>query len=168
MSLYLYTVGHKEIVVNILKSNWAVMSIIGTACITPSWLGIGFFQKNFGVRSEVFMIWYFLGVVAGSSCFLGAKGVSLFMPTGAWLAIVLVGITFGSAANMLLFAATPLAPNQGLPAAIASFASVIVFMLSLGLYWLLPSYFTNVQVDTYHILGMFLAVAGVILMAMPR
>ncbi|MDZ4285452.1 MAG: hypothetical protein U1A23_00830 [Candidatus Sungbacteria bacterium] len=152
----------------ILKSNWAVMSIVGMICITPSWLGIGFFQKNFNVRPEVFMIWYFLGVIAGSSCFLGAKGVSLFMPTGVWLAIVLVGITFGSAANMLLFSATPLAPNQGLPAAVASFASVLVFALSLGLYWLLPSYFTNVQVDTYHILGMFLAVAGVILMVMPR
>jgi len=144
------------------------MSLVGMLCITPSWLGIGFFQKNFGIRPEIFMIWYFIGVIAGSSCFLAAKGVALFMPTGVWLAVVLIGITFGSVANMLLFAATPLAPNQGLPAAIASFASVLVFVLSFGLYWLLPSYFTSVQVDAYRILGMFLAAAGVILMAMPR
>lgn len=144
------------------------MSIVGMICITPSWLGIGFFEKNFHVRPEVFMIWYFFGVVAGSSGLLGVKGVSLFVPMGVWLAIVLVGITFGSAANMLLFSATPIAPNQGLPAAVSSFASVLVFVLSWGLYWVLPSYFAHVHIDTYHVWGMFLAVAGLILMAMPR
>ena len=151
-----------------IRLSWAQMAIIGMICIVPSWLGIGFFKRNFNVAPEVFMIWYFLGVISGSTCFLASKGVSVFVPIEVWVAIMLVGITFGAAANMLLFSATAVAPNPGLPAAIASFASVLVFVLSLGLYVLLPAYFSKIPVDMYHVIGMLLAVAGVIVMAMPR
>jgi len=151
-----------------LQRNWLGMSIIGMLAIIPSWLGVGFFEKNFQVRPEVFMIWYFFGVIGGSVCFLVSKEISILPSISVWLAIVIIGITFGSVANMLLFAATPIAPNPGLPAAIASFASVVILFLSVGLYSLLPSYFNHVQFDMYHFFGMILAGAGMLLMAMPR
>ena len=150
------------------QQNWLGMSIIGMFAIIPSWLGIGFFEKNFQVRPEVFMIWYFFGVIGGSACFLVSKGISILPSVSAWSAIMVIGITFGAVANILLFAATPIAPNPGLPAAIASFASVVILFLSFGLSSLLPSYFNSVQFDMYHFLGMILAGAGMLLMAMPR
>lgn len=139
------------------------MSVIGTICIVPSWLGIGFFERNYHVRPEVFMIWYFFGVIMGTGCVLITHGISIIPAPAPWLQIVALGLTFGVAANMMLFAATSIAPNPGLPSAIAGFASVLVLFLSVGLHWLLPHYFNNVHVDIYHLLGMILAVIGVTL-----
>ena len=148
--------------------NWAVMSIAGMICIIPSWIGIPFFEKTFGVRPEIFMIWYFLGVIAGSSLYLNYGGVPLVPSLSALMLAVAIGLTFGAAANMLLFAATAAAPNPGLPSAIASSASVFVFALGLILFRLYPANFNEVRFDGYHLMGIFIVIAGIVLMVKPR
>lgn len=153
---------------NLIKLNWVVMSVIGTICIVPSWLGVGFFERNYHVRPEVFMMWYFFGVIIGTGCVLTLQESSIIPATAPWLSIVAVGLTFGVVANIMLFAATAIAPNPGLPSAIASSASALVFVLSLLLFRLFPIYFNEVAFDSYHLVGLIITIAGVILMTKPR
>ena len=153
---------------NAMKLNWAVMSLIGTICIVPSWLGVSFFERNYHVRPEVFMIWYFFGVIIGTGCVLALKGVCIIPAPAPWLSIIAIGLTFGVVANIMLFAATAIAPNPGLPSAIASSASVLVFVLSLLFFRLFPSYFNEVAFDGYHLIGLVITIAGVIMMVKPR
>ena len=147
---------------------WVGMSLIAVFTIIPSWLSPGFFEKNFHVRPEVFMIWYFLGVVAGSSSYLTFKGIPVIPPLLAGILMVGMGYTFGSITNMLIFAAVPIAPNPGLPPALVNVSSVGVFIAAFVLWRVLPAYFPKVQFDIYHLLGMLITIGGLYLMVRPR
>lgn len=114
------------------------------------------------------MVWYFFGVVVGTGCVLTLKGVYIIPAPAPLLSIVAIGLTFGVVANMMLFAATAIAPNPGLPSAIASSASMLVFVLSLLFFRLFPIYFNEVAFDGYHLIGLIITIAGVIIMVKPR
>ena len=78
---------------------------------------------------------------------------------------VAIGLTFGTVANMLLFAATAAAPNPAFSSAIASAASLVIFALSFGLFRFFPKYFYEMKFDGGHLLGILVIIAGVFLLA---
>ena len=148
--------------------NWASTAIIGMFCIVPSWVAIGFFEKNYSMRPEVFMIWYFFGVLIGSTCLLASRGISIMPAFSPWMQVVAIGLTFGVVANMMLFAATAAAPNPAFTSAIAGTASLVIFCLSFALFRVFPKFFHAVKFEGYDLLGIVVIIAGVFLLARSR
>lgn len=151
--------------------NWLSQSLLATGLLIPCWIAIGFFEKNYGVKSDVFLIWYFIGSILtwvwmSSS---GGSNLSGVLPS-FWVAlsILLVGATLGAGANLLLFRAVETAPNPGVPVAISSFASVGLFLISILLAKVLPGYFSSVKFDTQSLIGVILTVVGVSTLALKR
>ena len=151
-----------------MNMSWLALSIIATLCIIPAFLAIPFFAKNFGVRPEVFMTWYFVGVCTGVSLLLTGAGsgkelLGSGLPVTA--AIVAIGFVFGAIANSFLFRAISLAPNPGMPPVIYSMASVLVFILSALFATRLPALFKQVNADIDRLVGIGIVIFGLFLVA---
>ncbi len=149
-----------------MLDTWVSKSLVSLGCLIPAWLAIGFFWKNYGVRAEVTMLWYFGGLILGSAASVPFAGIFKavdFIPTVPLLAIALLGGTFGLVANLLLFQAIPLAPNPALPVAIANTSSLFVFVFSAALALLLPRYFDPAALDLRSFAGLLAALAALYL-----
>ena len=148
--------------------SWFFQSLVALILLAPIWLLIGFFERNFKIHSQVFVVWYFLGV-AIASAFFGGQGVGKLIPS-LWsvTTILLIGLTLGGVANIQLFKAVAVAPNPGLPVAIANGASVLVFLSAFVLSRLLPNYFNSAKWDWYTFLGVILTFSGVGIIAIRR
>jgi len=48
-----------------MAESWFLKAILSLFLVVPGWMGVQFFHKNFGVRSEVFVVWYFLALAGG-------------------------------------------------------------------------------------------------------
>lgn len=147
---------------------WLWLSLLATICVAPVFLIIPYFDRNFQVRPEVFMIWYFVGTSIGVAAWMGlSRRPAALLPNhpGVLLAILSVGLAFGAVANSSLFRAVVVAPNPGMPPAIYSAASVIVFLASALLAGRLPRYFQQVNTDPDRFLGILLVIAGLFLTA---
>ena len=147
---------------------WIGMSVIAMFTIIPSWLSPGFFEKNFGVRPEIFMMWYFFWVSLGSAFFLHHRGVPVVPPFVPWILMAGVSIAFGIVTNILVFTSVPLAPNPGLVQTIVGASSVGVFFSALILSRILPEYFNKIKFDGYDLLGMAIVITGLFVMVRPR
>ncbi|MBI2552084.1 hypothetical protein HYW17_02175 [Candidatus Uhrbacteria bacterium] len=142
--------------------------MVAMLCLVPAWLAIGFFDRNYQIKPDVFLIWYFLGIAITSVLF-GGSSLSTIVPSGKLvLAILLIGLTIGAIANILLFRAVAGAPNPGLPVAIANVASVGVFLVAALLSRWAPNYFNSVKTDGWSFLGVVLAIIGASLIAIRR
>ena len=148
--------------------NWFWQSIIATLLLVPVWLALGFYERNFRVSSEAFLVWYFLGVVGLSVVCMPTPTKTLFPSWALVLTILVIGATLGGVANVLSFRSVVSAPNPGLPLAIVNTVSVGVFFASwlLAKYW--PQYFGSVKVDAWSLAGVLLTCAGVGLIALRR
>src|SRR4051812_14969498 len=125
--------------------SWLCQSLVAVLCLIPVWLAIGFFEKNFQIKPQVFVIWYFLGVVI-TSALCGGGTLSSLMPSFKSVGgVLLVGLTLGAIASILLFRAIGSAPNPGLPVAMSNVASVGVFLVAALLSRWAPSYFSSVK-----------------------
>lgn len=153
----------------IMTGNWLGQSVVAMLCLVPAWLAIGFFDRNYQVRPDVFLIWYFLGIIITSVLF-GGSSLNAVVPSGKLVvvAILLIGFTIGAIANILLFRAVAGAPNPGLPVAIANVASVGVFLVAILLSRWAPNYFNAVKTDGWSFLGVVLTVIGAALIAVRR
>ena len=106
--------------VYMLGLSWVAKSLIATLCLVPLLLAIGFLGRNYQVRAEATMIWYFFGIVIGALLvmwrlnIINGSDLALTMPH---FAVLLMGMVLGVASNILLFQAIPVAPNPGLPMA---------------------------------------------------
>src|SRR3989344_3135608 len=148
-----------------MTGNWLWQSVISMLCLIVPWLSIGFFDRNFQVRPDVFLIWYFLGVAAASALF---GGVPLTALAPSWKLIggmLFVGLTFGAVANLLIFRAVAVAPNPGLPLAIINVSSVAVFLIAALFARWIPNYFSPVKTDVWSLAGVLLTVIGASLIA---
>lgn len=148
-------------------SRWFWYASFATIWIVPVFLGIPFFAKNFHVKPEVFMTWYFAGASLGVAVWKYGLGQSLDLRPHAkvLLAIVGFGVTFGAAANSSLFRAVAIAPNPGLPPVVYSAASVLVFLAAAVLSNRLPKYFNRVNTDVDRFAGILLVLLGLFLVA---
>jgi len=147
---------------------WLWFSAFATLSVTPVFISIPFFARNFHVKPETFTAWYFASVSLGVALWLWLDGRAADLHPGrlrAAIGIVLVGMSFGAAANGLLFRAVSVAPNPGLPPVVYSGASVIVFLASAALADRLPRFFDRVNTDMDRLLGILLVGVGVFLIA---
>lgn len=154
-----------------MNGSWLTQAIIAMLLLIPAWLLIGFFDRNYHVRADVFLIWYFLGVVFTSVLSVVSTGSSPSMIVPSWRlvgAILVIGLTIGGIANVLLFRAVVGASNPGLPVVIANMAGVGVFFAAAVLSRWAPSYFSSVKIDAWSFLGVALAISGVVLIAIRR
>ena len=149
-------------------NGWLMQSLIAMLLLVPAWISIGFFDRNFQVKSDIFLIWYFMGAAIASACLNGLSYEKIVPSCKLASVMMLIGLTFGSAANILLFRAVVIAPNPGLPVAIANVASVGVFLVSLLLCRWLPSYFSTVKIDKWSLLGVGLTIIGSAIIATRR
>ena len=151
-----------------LSQNWLLQSLIALLGLIPAYLAIGFFDRNYNVKPDVFLFWYFLAV-AGSSALFGNTQLSALVPSGkVVVAVVLVGLSFGAVANIFQMRAIACAPNPGLAVAISTGgASVGVFLASGILSRLFPSQFSG-KMDWYSFLGVILTFAGLLLIGSRR
>lgn len=151
-----------------MTSNWFSQSAIAMLCLVPAWLAIGFFDKNYHIRPDVFLVWYFLGIVITTVLFRGSP-LSSFAPSVKMVGVMLfIGFTIGAISNIMLFRAVASAPNPGLPVAIANVASVGVFFVAVLLARWAPTYFKAVKIDGWSLLGVLLTIAGVSIIATRR
>ena len=149
-------------------SAWLWFSAVATVSVAPVLLSIVFFAKHYQVKPEAFTTWYFASVSVGVAVWLWLAGRGADLRPGgavAALGIVLVGLSFGAAANGFLVHAVSVAPNPGLPSVMYSGASVIVFFASAALADRLPRLFDQVSTDIDRFLGILLMIAGVFLIA---
>ena len=149
-------------------SAWLWFSACATVSVAPVFIAIPFFAKNFQVKPETFTTWYFASVSTGIALWLWVGGRAADLRPGglrAAVGIVLVGLSFGAAANGLLFRAVSMAPNPGLPSVMYGGASVIVFLVSAALADRLPRFFDRVNTDLDRFVGILLVIAGVFLIA---
>lgn len=147
---------------------WFAQSVVSVLFLIPAWLAIGFFDRNYQVRADVFLIWYFLGVAATSAFFVGTP-LNAIVPSGRIVGgLLLVGLTVGGVANVLLFRAVAAAPNPGLAVAISNVASAGVFVAAVLLARWVPNYFGAVKADGWAFLGVVLTIVGASLIAMRR
>ena len=151
-----------------IPSHWLAQASIAALCLVPTWLAIGFFKRNYGVSTDIFLVWYFVGVIVATTV-TGVSNGSSFVPQASVVgAIVLVGLTFGAAANILVFRAVASAPNPGMALAIVQTANVGVFFASIYLGRVLREYFDPSKADCISMLGTLLVIAGVTLIVVRR
>ena len=151
-----------------MNGNWLTQSFFAMLCLVPAWLTIGFFDKNYQIKSDVFLIWYLLGIVT-TSIFFGGSTIDKIFPSLKMVAVMmLIGMTIGATANILLFRAVSAAPNPGLAVAIGNTASVGVFLAALLLSRYAPNYFNEVKFDAQALVGIILTVVGAALIAIRR
>ncbi|TSC59345.1 MAG: Uncharacterized protein G01um1014107_356 [Parcubacteria group bacterium Gr01-1014_107] len=151
-----------------MPPSWIVQSFVVLLCAIPAWLAIGFFDRNFHVKSDIFLFWYMLGILIALASF---KIMSSSITIPSWKvvgAIMLIGLTIGAVSNILIFRAVANAPNPGLPLAITSTGSVGVFITALAFSRWAPNHFNPVKFDLLSFLGIVLAVIGVSLIVIRR
>lgn len=150
-----------------MTGNWVWQSVVSMLILSPIWVAIVFFDKNYQIKPNVFLIWYFIGSIAYTA-FLEGFSVKSLMPSLGIIFILLVTGLVGGMANTLLFNAVASAPNPGLPVAIGNGASVGSFVLVVLLSRWVPNYFSESKVDIWAFVGILLTVAGVALIATRR
>lgn len=160
---------------NPFRMGWMGRAIIGMFAIVPSWMGVDFFQKNFSIRGEMMMVWYFAGVVMGSSVLMRMMGMATtgdFLPSRGKLLIMALGLTCGAIANLLIFGATGLAAmlgkNPALVVIITNMASVVVFFLSVALSYVAPAYVSQIKFSLFDFIGVLTIIAGMGMIIMNR
>lgn len=142
-----------------MAGNWVWQSVVAMLILSPIWVAIGFFDKNYQVKSDVFLVWYFLVVSMFPIFFGNLSAKSLMLPWKILFPVLIVGF-FGGVANILIFRAVAGAPNPGLPVAIGNGASIGSFLLVVLLSRLVPTHFNEVKFDAVSFLGIVLTFIG--------
>lgn len=151
-----------------MSTNWILQSFTALFFLIPAWLAIGFFKRNFEVSSDVFLFWYMLGIIIALACYKELSGQTIGLPWKMAGAILLLGLTIGAAANILIFRAVASAPNPGLALSITNATSIGVFLAAIALSRLAPNYFNSAKFDPWTFLGVILTVVGISIVAIRR
>lgn len=154
-----------------IELGWFGRSAIAAALFIVPFLSVNFFVRNFHLRPEIILVWYFVGLALGTlSLLFSFKMVSWqeLSPTIPLLTVAFFGFIFGSLPNILLYQAIPAAPNPGLPMAIINVATVITFLAAIGLAKVLPQWFEAAKFDWVHLGGIILTALGVALLSLRR
>lgn len=148
-------------------AQWFLQAIGATLCIVPAFLSIPFFKKNFGVDPLLFLTWYFAGTAITNAFVVRYAGFSRSLVPDATVvgAMLAIGLTFGAAANGLLFLSVANAPNPGLPPVIYGSSSMIVFVLAAVFAVKIPRLFNAVNTDLDRFVGILFVLLGLFFIA---
>jgi hypothetical protein len=146
-----------------MANSWLLQSFLAVLLLTPAWLAMPFFSKNYGVSGSVFAVWYFLGVSLSIGLFQGPA--ALKPSIGVIIGIVVAGVVFGGVANSALFSAVNAAPNPGIPIAISTVSSLTTFIAAVALFRFMPEYFAPAALDWKSFAGAILIIAGATLIS---
>lgn len=151
-----------------MNGNWIAQSFTAMLLLVPVWLAIGYFDRNHQIKPEVFLLWYLVGIIVSTALYNGQSTGRLVGPWKIDLVIVLIGMTAGATANIMIFRAVAAASNPGLPLAVTNTSSVGMFLASVLLARLAPTHFPAVKNDPWSFVGVCLAVLGVSIVAIRR
>jgi hypothetical protein len=151
-----------------MNGHWLVQSLIAVVLLIPVWLSVSFFERNFHVAPEAFVTWYFLGVAITSALCVLPPAQALFPSAGKVAGMLLIGLTLGGLANVLVFKAVVGAPNPGLAVTVTQVSSLGVFLAAGLLAKYAPRYFSPVKTDWWSLFGIILTLAGISIIAMRR
>ena len=151
-----------------MPGNWLSQSLIAAILLIPAWLAIGFFDRNYQVKPETFLVWYFPGVIALAILFRQSPLKALVPSFGIVCAILLIGLALGGISNVLMFRAVANAPNPGLPLVLLNITNVGVYLIAAPLSRWLPSYFSTVKIDMYTFFGVVLVTVGASMIAVRQ
>ncbi len=149
-----------------MAQNWLLMVILSTIISIPIYLAVGFFSKNYHVKPDIFLIWYFLGVAIASTMLRESVFEVTTIPWKVIGSILLIGIILGGLGNILLFRSVAIAPNPGLATAIAGSASVGMYFLAWVLAKWFPAYFNEAIITTQSFIGLFFTILGITIIAL--
>ncbi|MCH8888968.1 hypothetical protein IID26_00895, partial [Patescibacteria group bacterium] len=122
--------------------HWTTKSIIAMFLLVPFFLLIPTLSKHFGLRSETGMLMWFFGTVVGIVVWsLYTNQLEILSIKAPALLVLLMGIVFGAAANILLGQSMVVAPNPGFPIAIISGNIAIIIILAPILAYFIPQFF---------------------------
>lgn len=154
-----------------LNLDWLSKSFIAMVCFVPLYLGIPFFFKNYGIRAEITLLLWLIGITLGMGFWTLTKSdittsITFDKTTAiAYSAMLLIALTVGTLANIMSSQAVVEAVNPGIPIAIINTASVLVFLLSFVLAAILPSAFNSVEMSLTKIIGIFITIIGLYLIS---
>lgn len=149
-------------------TSWYVQTLVAVALLVPGWLALAFFQRNFSLSSSTVLVLYTLGMIIGIvswHVWQNKTLVSFFPAIGLSLTVIMSGILFGAYGNVLMVNSIDRAPNPGLPIAIGSTASILVFVATLVLAYFFPRFFNQASIHWQHVTGILLTILGVSLVA---
>ncbi|MES3006065.1 MAG: hypothetical protein V4664_03910 [Patescibacteria group bacterium] len=153
---------------------WFGQSVWAAVILTPCWLATPFFERNFGIKADVYVVWYFFGIALSVSSYItttDSSGLSRLFPSWQLVAaIIAVGATIGAIANVLVFTATTTATNAALVSTIAvGGGGALLFLSAYALGELVPKYFGKTDVNWPITLGsMAFIIIGVVGLAFAK
>lgn len=154
--------------------NWFNQAILAMVILTPCWMSTPFFDRNFGVKPDVYVVWYFFGVALGVASYITTTdkvGMTRMFPSWSLvLAVIAVGASIGAAANLLLFTSVVNAPNPSLPGTIAvGGGGVLLFFAAYAAGEILPNYFEKNEVSWPMSLGgLAFTIIGITMLAFAK
>lgn len=151
--------------------SWYSMAFLSAIILTPGFLTPAFLNFNFGLRPDVILAWYFLGMAVG--CWAGPVGLGsipagALAPTVPLIGAALAGLLFGAGSNILLFRAIVVSPNPGLPLSFINLSVVLTFVASVALASAAPKFFAPARFDLMGLVGVALTLAGVVVLGLRK
>jgi len=129
------------------EASWIAKVLISAILIAPFTTFIVFFNKQFGMRGEVFFFAWILGTIIAFLLFarLGGTMATLSVPLIPFLAAMVLGVCIGGVANLLYAQSIPMAPNPGLPPALFSISIPLAYLLSYGASKIVPNQLPHIE-----------------------
>ena len=151
-----------------MSTQWVWQSLSAMGLLIPFWIAVQFFGKNFGVSSELFLVFASLGTTAAIGVFVRLAGPVTMPPLWIIVSMIAIGLIIGGGANLLLMRSVANAPNPGLPLAIMNMLTIGVFLTSMVLARWLPNYFEAAKCDAWSFFGIALTVVGTSIIVLRR
>ena len=152
----------------LFSMGWLGKSLFALFVFCLFMLSPGFLQKNFNVRTEVFFAYWGLGYSLGLFLFTWIFRTNQVMPrisdfAPCWwiiLVILLLSMTLGTLANLLMAQAISSAPNPGLPFTIINASGSLVYLFAFVAAAVLPKYFEVGKFSLVNFVGILLVIIG--------
>lgn len=147
----------------IADTSWIIKILISAVLIAPFTTFIVFFNKQFGMRAEVFYLAWVLGTIIAFLAFVRISGVmgTISTPLVPFLVAMFLGILIGGVANLLYVQAIPHAPNPGLPLAFFSINIPLAYLLSYSASKIVPNQLPHVEFNWINFGGILVVVLGI-------
>ena len=156
--------------------NWFGKSLVALGSLIPLLVLFNTFVAN-GMKPEVVVFAWFLGTIVGIALIplgfgpMKVPGLSVadFVPTLTMAIVFILGITFGTVANLLLGQAIPISPNPAFPFAIVGSAGAVGYIVTYVAAYFAPKHFSVADFNWVNFAGVaLLAVAmGMIMYRSP-